>query len=95
MPDRDLTNEEYDFINRALDIVALSDPGGPTAEEDRMYCSLLDMGCTEQSKSLAMHQRSEKPTWTVSGCETAKGLSLKFLQRLDSASTITSAGAPP
>jgi hypothetical protein len=48
MPDRELSDEEYDFINRALDIVALSDPGGPTAEEDRMYCSLLDMGCTEQ-----------------------------------------------
>jgi|DEB0MinimDraft_10_1074344.scaffolds.fasta_scaffold45093_2 hypothetical protein len=48
MPDRDLTDEEYDFINTALDILAQSDPEGPTAEEDRVYCSLLDMGCTEQ-----------------------------------------------
>ena len=48
MPDRDLTSEEYEFINSALDVLTLSDPAGPTAEEDRMYCSLLDMGCTEQ-----------------------------------------------
>jgi len=48
MPDRDLTDKEYDFINTALDVVAQSDPSGPNAEEDRMYCSLLDMGCTEQ-----------------------------------------------
>jgi len=48
MPDRDLTDEEYDFINMALDVVAQSDPSGPNAEEDRMYCALLDMGCTEQ-----------------------------------------------
>ena len=48
MPDRDLTSEEYEFINSALDALVLSDPAGPTAEEDRLYCSLLDMGCTEQ-----------------------------------------------
>jgi len=48
MPDRDLTSEEYEFINSALDALALSDPAGPTAEEDRLYCSLLDMGFTEQ-----------------------------------------------
>ena len=48
MPDRELTTEEYAFIDMALDVVAQSDPSGPNAEEDRMYCSLLDMGCTEQ-----------------------------------------------
>jgi len=48
MPVRDLTPEEYEFISGALDVLTLSDPSGPTAEEIRMYCSLLDMGCTEQ-----------------------------------------------
>ena len=48
MPDRELTNEEYDFVAMALDIIVQSDPTGPNAEEERMYCSLLDMGCTEQ-----------------------------------------------
>ena len=48
MPDRDLSPEEYEFINIALDALVMSDPSGPTVEEDRLYCSLLDMGCTEQ-----------------------------------------------
>ena len=48
MPDRDLTSEEYEFINSALDALVLSDPFEMTVEEDRLYCSLLDMGCTHQ-----------------------------------------------
>ena len=44
MPDRDLTNEEYTFISRALDIITR----GPSAEATRMFNALLDMGCTEQ-----------------------------------------------
>jgi hypothetical protein len=57
MPDRDLTSEEYEFINSALDALTLSDPAGPTAEEDRMYCSLLDMGCTAQWIAVQLDER--------------------------------------
>ena len=57
MPDRDLTSEEYEFINSALDVLMKSDPAGPTAEEDRTYCSLLDMGCTEQWIAAQLNER--------------------------------------
>ena len=48
MPDRELTYIEYVYVAMALDVITQSDPTGPTAEEDQMYCSLLDMGFTEQ-----------------------------------------------
>jgi len=48
MPDRELTNEEYDFVAMALDIITQSDPTGPGESAVWMEGWLLDMGFTEQ-----------------------------------------------
>lgn len=48
MTDRDLTDEEWDYVSACLNQIALSDPEGPTEPEWEMYKSLLDMGFTEK-----------------------------------------------
>ena len=48
MPDRELTNEEYDFVAMALDIITQSDPTGPGAAAVWVAGWLLGMGFTEQ-----------------------------------------------
>lgn len=47
MTDRDLTDEEWDFVSACLNAVASSDPEGPTEWEYEQYMHLLNMGFTE------------------------------------------------
>ena len=48
MPERELTSEEYTYIDAALEVLAHSDPSGPNEEESRLYDFLIELGCSEQ-----------------------------------------------
>ena len=48
MPERELTSEEYAYIDATLEVLASSDPSGPNEEESRLYDSLIELGCSEQ-----------------------------------------------
>jgi len=48
MTDRNLTDEQWDFVIACLNAVAGSDPEGPTEWEYEQYTNLLDMGFSEK-----------------------------------------------
>ena len=48
MTDRNLTDEEWDFVSACLNAVAYSNPESPTEWEHEQYMNLLDMGFTEK-----------------------------------------------
>jgi len=48
MTDRDLNEAEWEFVCSCLEVIANSNPEGPTEWEAERYQDLLDMGFTEQ-----------------------------------------------